>query len=754
MSSWRRKSACLTLTLGLGGSLLPVVGSAALAQAEAPLTAPIGAAPDPATCSLGESLLVQLTIGGTDRGVQVVYLTPSQQLWLPLGSLTVSERNYGGAAQDCEGERYVLLRPEVTRQLDRLNLTLNLDPSFGLLGNSLYRPAADPLFSASELGQWQLDYNLTVDGDVRTAQFNQRGELLAQYLRGPLSVQLGYQEVFRNSPGESDNSSLNQQLNARASWQFAPYLSAGIFGNTGGLTGQPTAFGVQASYARLRPAELPPLSLELPTDSDIEVLLDGRTVQSFTAPAGRLTLQGLQPQALQGSVEVRIGAAGQRQSRRFPYSLVGLNQPGSFSLSGQAGWRQGSVALALNGNVLITPQITAQVAADLRGGRGHINAAAYYIPVDLNADQLRQTASLSADLTKDGDSPLQSLYTARYGLVQGGGQLGLYGIYRQGGDGQQYSEQSALGLDGRWRLSPQFALLGKAEYRLTGNLAGQATLQWQSEGLSASVSGEVNSAGRTRFVVQGSYRLDNMSSLSASAALSTPQTAGAVPDSNATLDYTRNIGPDRLNLRYNSPNELAAAYSFNRAVRGSVSASTTGILAGQLSGSLVTVGSQIINATSQTGSASLLLRTGLGGVSILLNGVNRGQTNAAGDLILPGLNLQTPLELRINEEKLPIEISYRQISLNLRLDQGGVSVYDWSSNFIRSRFATVRWENGEKAAYSTLILPGGQQFYADEDGLILLPPVGELTALLLSEDGKRRCTILLSDAAKDLTCTP
>ena len=208
-----------------------------------------------------------------------------------------------------------------------------------------------------------------------------------------------------------------------------------------------------------------------------------------------------------------------------------------------------------------------------------------------------------------------------------------------------------------------------------------------------------------------------------------------------------------MRLNYSAPGQGAAAYDFNRGVRGSVAATTAGNFAGRITGSLVVVGKQVSSAGDQTGSAALLLKTGVGGVPIKVNGMARGLTNPEGDLVLTGLTVQTPLELRVNEADSPIEISYRQASLSLSLPQVGVSVYDWRGNFVRWRWVQFRWSETEKAAYATAELPGGQQLYADEEGRCCCRQSAKY-AVLRSEDGKRRCILQLNDAAKDFTCTP
>ena len=192
-----------------------------------PASAQTGASPElfasiADTCFSGESLLVQLTIGGTDRGVQVVYLGPGGQLWLPLSALMVSERSYGGAAQDCEGERYVPLQAEVGRELDRLGLTLELAANYNLLGISARLLQVQPLARTSDVGLWQVRYALSADGSPTTAQFTEQGELEAQYLRGPLSAEVEYQQRYSGA-------ALSQRLNAQAQWQASPQFSAGVF---------------------------------------------------------------------------------------------------------------------------------------------------------------------------------------------------------------------------------------------------------------------------------------------------------------------------------------------------------------------------------------------------------------------------------------------------------------------------------------------------------------------------------------------
>ena len=102
---------------------------------------------------------------------------------------------------------------------------------------------------------------------------------------------------------------------------------------------------------------------------------------------------------------------------------------------------------------------------------------------------------------------------------------------------------------------------------------------------------------------------------------------------------------------------------------------------------------------------------------------------------------------------LPIEVGLRSPSVNVTLRGNGVQTYDWRANFVRSQWWTLRWSEAELAALAVLSAPGGQEFYADEEGRVLLPPLpprGSLT--LRSEDGTRHCEVSANPTTGVLTC--
>ncbi|WP_034386543.1 hypothetical protein [Deinococcus sp. YIM 77859] len=714
----RRIQGLLLLTLGLSG-----VG---LAQGSLPEPAfPVASGPETSDCLPGEPFLVQTTVGGSDRGVQLVYLAP-EGLWLPGAALLPSERGYVAGRQDCDGEAYVRLRPELKFSLDRLGLTLAVEANFTLLPSSTHTVEIRPLDLSSDLALFRVQYDAYGEWNGPQSAGREWGQVRAQYLRGPLSVEAGYAQQYGGS-------AFRHTLSAGADLQLAPDLSAGVFWRGGSV---PQTFGVRASLLSERAAELPPIEVNLPTDSDVEVLLDGQTVQSFPASAGHLTIRGLRPRSVQGTVEVRWRNGTRLETHRQTYVLQSLVQPGSFAVRGEAGWMVGTgVTFRAAGSVLVTPDFQMQGTADVAGRNGRVTASAQW-------SDPRQNLNFGVALGWQGDLGLKQQYSARYSRVLGPNRIGVYGALTPGD-----ASRSWVGVDGSAFLGRGVSVLGQAEYHFDQSAVGRASLQWQAESSTTFLAyAEASTAGRYRIGVQGRSLLDAKSTLTARTEVGSGRPA-------SSLEYTRILGQDRLRLQYTSPLDLTASYEFNRpAVTGSVTASSGGLVAGRVAGSVVWVGGQTSASANLDDGSALILQTGLPGVPIEVDGRPQGTTNASGDIVLTGLRVGKPIRIQVNEDDLPIEVSFRQSSLSLTLERPGVSRYDWQGNFIRSRWVQLRWSPSEVAAYATLELPGGQLFFADEAGKALVPPLEAAAGVLREEDGSRRCAVRLDLTSEVIPC--
>ena len=285
------------------------------------------------------------------------------------------------------------------------------------------------------------------------------------------------------------------------------------------------------------------------------MLLDGRTVQAFGAqPASSpCAACSLKPRRAKSK---RSRAGNPVRTQRFGYQLLSLTKPGSFKVSGEAGWQPGKgLAAAINTNVLIAPQFTAQLSGEVLGARRRLGVAAYYasLPGSLAATTaksslpaLSQNASVSADLSTAEDG--------RFSACTPPATIWRLAVVRQGSTAATpraviFSWQPAdgAGLGRTLGFYPQLPCSAKPS-TVCRRSGGAAAVQWQNERASATLSGEANSKGRLRLSVQGRYRIDDVSSLSAGVAASTAQIPAIRPTPaprwNTTGHWPRPVAPE------------------------------------------------------------------------------------------------------------------------------------------------------------------------------------------------------------------
>lgn len=669
-------------------------------------------------------LLVQVTLAGTDRGVQLAFQT-AEGLWLAERTLLASEAGYVAEQQDCDGDRFVRLRPEINFRLDRLTLSVDIDPNFSLLprGDTTVSVRRPDFSTSTPLAR--LSYDVNGDVNVRTPSVRQSGRFEAEYLQGPFRVQGSYFEGV--SAG-----SFAQSVGVRADAQLTSDTSVGVFAETGSRADS-TAFGLRAATASNLNWELDPIEVFLAVDSDVEVLLDGETVQTFRAPAGRRVIHGLRPLYALGTAVVRWQEGGVTRTVSRPYEFPSPFRPGSFSASAEAGLTLGvGFTAQANARVLVTPSLDVRGDVQTRGGGGRAT-------VSSNFAQGPHLAGLGVTLDWRTPSAQQQVF-ARYGYSTGRVSVGLAGTLVANN-----TPLSFVGVDGRY-TDGIVGVSGQVVYRFDSTLSARASVDWRvTDTFSTAAFAEVQ-AGRYRVGVRGRYALDDRSQLSASASASEQGAQAAV-------EYSTRLDNDQLRILYSTPLDASAVYDFNRsAVSGSISASTAGNLAASVRGGLVYVGGQL-DASLANDGAAVLLRTGIPNIPISVNGGRRGTTNALGDIVLTGLNAKMGAQISVDIDQLPIELSVRSPSVSIYIDRLGVYDYDWSENFVRSRWLRLLWAPGEVAAYGVLELPGGAVYYADEEGLLLLPPqAGNVNGVLRTEDGRRRCAVTVDNQTGEVTC--
>lgn len=697
--------------------------------------------PPAAHCALGEPALVQTSVGGTDRGLQLTYVAAENALWLPATTLTASERAYVDATQDCAGETYVRLRPEVTRTLDPQALTLSIDANFALLPSVTVKVPSAAVRTSEGEPLFQLQYDVGGAYSVASGAASQQARLNVHYFQGPVHVQAGAAEVFSAS-------GFTHSYSAQADLTLSPGASVGAFWRSGASTiGSTTllggfssalstqadlaSFGVQGALRSSLQPTLAPLTLLIPSDRDVDVLLDGVVALHFPAAAGTVTVKGLVAPALRGTVEVRSG--GLTMLRRA-YALDSVTPAGTFSLAGRAGWApQVGVLLDVDGSVLLTPGMTLTGHVDVLGRSGHASASATWV-----GDKSDVTASVSA-AWKEG-RPLQQVYSLRAGTVFGLVRTSAYGVLTPGTPGT-----SVLGLQATRNFGKAAQFSAGVTYHFDGAWSLNAATQWQPTPQTAVfASAQTTLGGGMRFGVTMRFAPDDLSTVTA-------QMHSVESQWSADVEYAREIGPDRVRVTLSAPLAARIDYDFNRSISGTVGASSDGSLSGHAGGNVLWVGGKVSVRGSATIGTALLVHTGVPGMPVSVSGAPMGVTDAQGDLLLTGLPAHSSVTVSVDPDSLPIEFSVREPSFSLTLDTPGVSAYDWQDNFIRSHWVTLRWSDAEVAANAVLELSGGLQFYADGDGRVLIPDRAD-AGTLKSGNEARRCSVKVQPASEVVTC--
>jgi len=496
--------------------------------------------------------------------------------------------------------------------------------------------------------------------------------------------------------------------------------------------GDPAGFGIQGTLVSAPQAVLPPLSLEFPSDTDVDVLLDGVLTMHFSATAGRVQLLRLVPQGQHGTVEVRSN--GGRTVTRSAYTRPSTTPLGTFSLAGRIGWApQNGTLIDLNGSAALSSEVTLQAHADVLGNSGHVGATTTWVGTV-------QDLSAGASASWDDAGNVRQQYSVRAGRQFGTVRGGMYGVLSPG-----RPSESLLGLQASTPLGAAARLSAGTAYHLDGAWSLDAAAQWSpTQQTTVLASAQATLGGSVRVGVQVQFKPDEVTSITA-------QSQAVAGQLSTDVEYARQIGPDRLRVQVGLPKDARIDYEFNRVVKGNVSASANGTLAGHVGGSVLWVGGQVSAAADQATGSALLVHTGVPGMPMRVNGKPQGVTDAKGDVLISGLTPRTTVGVSVDPDDLPIELSYQRASFSLKLDQPGVSVYDWKDNFTRSHWVTLRWSNTEEAANAVLELTGGLQFYADGDGRVLIPERVD-HGTLKSGSEARRCDVNVNSTSEVVVC--
>jgi len=159
---------------------------------------------------------------------------------------------------------------------------------------------------------------------------------------------------------------------------------------------------------------------------------------------------------------------------------------------------------------------------------------------------------------------------------------------------------------------------------------------------------------------------------------------------------------------------------------------------------------QLVSGLSQRG---LLVRIGVPGIPVLVNGSAGAVTNARGELLLTQLAPGEPVLIRVSPRDLPLGVNIGSVEIEVVPAVSGLTVVDWRENFKVSTFVRFRWSPAEAAAGADLYL-GGERIPLDDEGYGLVPQSAEARTGELRDEKDRRCAVRVAPGVQDVTCGP
>ncbi len=701
-----------------------------------------------AGCDAPEELL-SVVVGRSERGSQIVKLAQPEgaavSALVPEGIFRAAEAGFIAAQVDCDGEAYVQLAPDVRVRYDPAAQSLVITPVLARLGSQTldFRTAPQPISAAEAAAPaWGVSY-----GARANATYTLRGTPTetsawagAAYLgvgaaQGKASGYVGAL-VDRAANGEMGAQpralvryAVNPDLVLYGAWNASPLVNDPAFGATGFR-------GVAAAGRGGFDRTLPELTIELPVEADVEVQLNGKLLRSFRAAPGTLRLLNLPLPSGETTVAIYISdETGTRQIEQKVPGQAGL-PPGAYLYSAQGGWQAGRWLA----------EASAQVGLP-RGwsvlGQGQVTSESFGVRTRAQYAASPWNLALGAAVTNTKDA--EGIRTTRYQMdataARAFGPLALVGTVSLPlnkiqesivGVTAQYNTRDWLfSADARTGLQAQTWQLGVAgTYFLDRRGSVTASLQAQSGSWRAGLSVGFSPAPRWQLGGQAAYGSDG---LDGSARVR------FAPDPAQAVELA--LSKDDLGVRYS----LARAVSVQAAV-------STRAASAEVAGAATFTGGTV-RLQPELAQRAVLVRTGIPNVRLLLGGEAVGLTDARGDALITRLPLGETTVLRVDLAALPFGIAVQEATREIVPPLNGVLTVDWRENFRASRWVQFFWNSGEVAAYGEVSV-GGERVLLDDEGYGLTPAVsGLLSGELRSEDGVRRCPVVVAPGVETVTCT-
>ncbi|WP_344982701.1 hypothetical protein [Deinococcus rubellus] len=679
--------------------------------------------------------MLEIHIGATNRGTFLTRLV-GQDVWLDPKALHPEETAYFDAEVDCGLARYVRLLPSFSPTIDTERLTLTFQPApQALAGHSL--TVVEPLEpSAATTPLFSVDYAAAVSGNLSTSP-SFRGAVRAHYVNGPLSASVGTAaDVTAGRIRWVPSAQVGLSVSTTSSVQLAYNI-----GYTGDLSyAASTAFSSLNAFlftgARLQLSNMPlqvwpALTIDLPFQAQLRVRVDGLLIAEYDVAAGPVTLRDLPLHNNQGRIEVEIRDETGTRTVVQDYLFPG-KPPGSYDLSLDAGFLNTTPYLGTRGRYSLSPLVNVEgtgrvigtaFQAQVRTVVSPNNTRSFSVGMVYDSQQNQPFSVVGSawllaapfTVTASAAVPVNDVTQTRFStsLAYRAQKYDVqWGVSMVGGPSNLTST-----LQGNLRVSPALTLSPALTVRRDALRVGLSVDYHPDKALTLRSSGGIGSGGATGSLT-AQYQLNPTTQLSVSA-----KTGGAA-----------------LNLHYADKVKVDASLDphgwVNVAVQGSTYLLPNGIQFSQ--GNLY--------------GAFVILETGLPALQVFADGQFKGMTDASGRLVFSVTPGRT-VTIRINADSLPFDVTLKSDTERLNFPSPGSYRLDWRSNFVRSRFVTFRWADNSLAVNAEIRFENAEINYTDSLGTgFLLVSVQDRQAILVSQDGKRSCSLIVPAHSEVAIC--
>ncbi|MDP9765505.1 hypothetical protein [Deinococcus enclensis] len=686
------------------------------------------------------ALLLDVTVLGSARGGHLVYLRQDGEglsALLPAGVLRSAEAPLIAGTLTCDGEPYVALTPDVRLRFSETEQAITVTAAPARLGSRVADFQGFTPGPAALPGEPGVAVAFGAQAALRDLQ-TWNGWTSAAYLdvAGAWGTVAGTAGLTLLQGGET------LSVQPRATLQYTPGPDVTWFAVWNAQPGGAPGFGVSefrgvAVAGRHLPARvLPDVTLELPQTTTVEVRVGDQALRTFEADPGTLTLRHipLPPEATTLTVILTDELGTRELQERIPASSSAL-PPGAVLYSAQAGWTAGRLGAEGTAEFGLPDAWTLLTAASA-GETGY----------GLRARATRTTPGTVLALHAGISGQYGARPTPELGL-SAARTLGPWTVQGQLLAPLTDLQDASLNVGARY-VAPGWVTTLDASTRLqpgTWQVSGAVTRTFDAQG-SVTLAGSADARGY-RAALRGTWQLDPRWQVGAGV---THERPGAVA-LNPTLDVRYTPAPEHT-LELSASRDLVNLhYDHTGQVLASADAGTGGVAA-QVQGAVVISGG-VTSLQPGAVTRGVLVKTGLPGLRLYVDGQYAGTTDARGTLLLGRLPLGRTVTVSVDVAELPFSVALQEAFTRLTPPVTGILTLDWTGNFRTYRWVQYFWRAGTPAAYGKVVI-GDDTVLLDDEGNGLTPDhPGVRQGTLQDEDGQT-CALVLAPTSDTATCAP